>query len=197
MSHYFDNSPSAASQPEMVEVLLPGDAFDYVSDAGVFSHGQLDAGTKILLSDAPGPPPTGTFLDLGCGAGPIALALARRSPAATVWAIDVNQRALELTRTNAERLGLANVKVGEPDDVPDDVVFDLIWSNPPIKVGKDVLHHMLTRWLARLTPTGHAILVVNKNLGSDSLARWLGTEGYEVERLGSRRGYRLLDVWRA
>jgi 16S rRNA G1207 methylase RsmC len=87
--------------------------------------------------------------------------------------------------------------VGEPDDVPSDVVFDLIWSNPPIKVGKDVLHRMLTRWLARLTPDGHAILVVNKHLGSDSLARWLGTEGYEVERLGSRRGYRLLDVWRA
>ncbi|MEY4223643.1 MAG: hypothetical protein RIS33_577 [Actinomycetota bacterium] len=197
MSHYFDNSPNVASHPEIVEVLLPGDAFDYVSDAGVFSHGQLDVGTKILLSDAPDPPEAGTFLDLGCGAGPIALALARRSPGASVWAVDINKRALELTRSNAHRLGLGNVHVGEPDDVPSDVVFDLIWSNPPIKVGKDVLHRMLTRWLARLTPDGHAILVVNKHLGSDSLARWLGTEGYEVERLGSRRGYRLLDVWRA
>jgi len=197
MSHYFDNSPSAPSHPETVAVLLPGDAFEYTSDAGVFSHGHLDPGTKILLSDAPDPPSSGTFLDLGCGAGPIALSLARRSPEATVWAVDVNQRALELTRANAQRLGLRNVQVAEPDDVPTDVVFDLIWSNPPIKVGKDVLHHMLERWLNRLAPNGHAVLVVNKHLGSDSLARWLTTDGYQVERLGSRRGYRLLDVWRA
>ena len=111
MSHYFETSPSAESHRITVSVLLPGDAFDYTTDSGVFSHGRLDAGTKILLSDAPPPPGSGTFLDLGCGAGPIALSLARRSPDARVWAVDVNERARSLTADNARQLGLANVRV--------------------------------------------------------------------------------------
>jgi 16S rRNA G1207 methylase RsmC len=160
----------------------------------VFSHGRLDAGTKILLSDAPPPPGSGTFLDLGCGAGPIALSLARRSPDARVWAVDVNERARSLTADNARQLGLANVRVAAPDEVPTDIRFDLIWSNPPIKVGKNELHRMLMQWLTRLSEHGCAVLVVNKHLGSDSLASWLVAQGFTVARLGSRRGYRLLEV---
>jgi 16S rRNA (guanine1207-N2)-methyltransferase len=197
MSHYFDNEPTVRSDRRTVEVVVPGDAFDYETDTGVFSHGRLDPGTKILLSDAPPPASEGNLLDIGCGAGPIALSLARRSPAAHVWAVDVNERALDLVRSNATRLGLTNIIATRPEDVPTDVVFETIWSNPPIKVGKEELHSILGHWLPRLSPTGTAVLVVNKHLGSDSLARWLTDHGHQVRRLGSRRGYRLLAVGRA
>jgi 16S rRNA (guanine1207-N2)-methyltransferase len=194
MSHYFDPSPSAASQPRTVTVVLPDDAFDFETDHGVFSYGRLDTGTKYLLSDAPTPPDDGVFLDLGCGAGPIALALARRRPRARVIAVDVNERARDLTERNARRLGVSNLDVVDPEKMDPELRFDLVWSNPPIKVGKAALHEMLRHWLGRLSPTGRAILVVQKNLGSDSLQRWLNAEGFAATRIGSRAGYRLLDV---
>lgn len=194
MSHYFDHDPKVDSDRKTVSVIVAGDAFEFVTDAGVFSHGRLDAGTKILLNDAPPPATEGNLLDIGCGAGPMSLSLARRSPRARVWAVDVNERALSLVRDNAEHLGLENITAARPEDVPADIEFDTIWSNPPIKVGKDELHSILDLWLPRLRDQGTAVLVVNKNLGSDSLAAWLERKGWNVRRLGSRRGYRLLEV---
>ncbi len=194
MSHYFDNDPTVDSDRKTVSVTIAGDAFEFDTDTGVFSHGRLDAGTKILLNDAPPPATEGHLLDIGCGAGPIALSLARRSPRARIWAVDVNERALSLVRDNAKRLDLTNLTAARPQDVPDDIAFDTIWSNPPIKVGKDELHSILDLWLPRLSAHGTAVLVVNKHLGSDSLAAWLERKGWTVRRLGSRRGYRLLQV---
>ena len=194
MSHYFDHDPKVDSDRKTVSVIVAGDAFEFVTDAGVFSHGRLDAGTKILLNDAPPPATEGNLLDIGCGAGPMSLSLARRSPRARVWAVDVNERALSLVRDNAEHLGLENITAARPEDVPADIEFDTIWSNPPIKVGKDELHSILDLWLPRLRDGGTAVLVVNKNLGSDSLAAWLERKGWNVRRLKSRRGYRLLEV---
>ena len=146
--------------------------------------------------EAPALPTSGHVLDLGCGAGPIAMTMARRSPESSVWAVDVNERARQLTRDNASALGLTNVTVASPDEVPDSVIFDVIWSNPPIKVGKQELHDLLNRWLARLSPDGYAVLVVNKNLGSDSLAKWLTELGWTVKRISSRQGFRVLTVKR-
>lgn len=194
MSHYFDPSPSAASRPRLVTVVLPDDAFDFETDHGVFSHGRLDTGTKYLLTDSPTPPDEGVFLDLGCGAGPIALALARRRPRARVIAVDVNTRARELTERNAHRSSVTNIEVLAPDEVDLALRFDLIWSNPPIKVGKAELHALLERWLDRLSASGRAVLVVHKNLGSDSLQKWLIERGHPTVRHGSRAGYRLLVV---
>ncbi|QAY71859.1 class I SAM-dependent methyltransferase [Xylanimonas protaetiae] len=168
---------------------------------GVFSPGRVDLGTQVLLREVPTPPARGDLLDLGCGWGPLTLTLATESPEATVWAVDVSERALDLTRRNAERLGLGNVRACLPDDVPADVAFAAIWSNPPIRVGKDVLHGMLRHWLPRLAPTSAdgegAWLVVQKNLGSDSLARWIEAElDLPVERTNSAKGYRVLRVTR-
>jgi 16S rRNA G1207 methylase RsmC len=183
-----------ASDTEIVDVALPGVAFTMLTDRGVFSHGHLDTGTAVLLREAPAPAVTGTFLDLGCGSGAIALALAKRSPTATVWAVDVNDRARELTTANAERNGVTNVRVAAPDEVPGDERFDLIWSNPPIRIGKAALHDLLLMWLRRLAPDGTAILVVQKHLGADSLQRWLTEQGYAAERIASHAGFRLLRV---
>lgn len=197
MSHYFDDAPAAASATRTMTVSVPGARFEMTTDRGVFSHGRLDAGTAVLLREAPKPPATGTFLDLGCGAGPIALTLATRSPSATVWAIDVNERARDLCAANARRLGNARIHVAAPDAVPPEVRFDLIWSNPPIRIGKAALHELLISWLDRLTPNGHAVLVVHKHLGSDSLHRWLDESGWPTTRLASVKGYRVLQVARS
>ena len=195
---YFDRAPDAPSRPRTITLSLPDLDVELVTDRAVFAGARIDPGTKYLLIEAP-PPSAGAtdLLDLGCGYGPIAVTLARRAPEATVWAVDVNERALELCRANAERAGVSNVHVCDPDDVPADVRFDGIWSNPPIRIGKAALHELLLRWLDRLADEARAHLVVQKHLGADSLAGWLADEGWVVTRLGSRQGYRLLDVGRA
>jgi 16S rRNA (guanine1207-N2)-methyltransferase len=199
--HYFDADPSAASDRRTVALVLPDWNVELLTDRAVFSGERIDPGTKLLLLEtAIADPPPIHALDIGCGYGPIALTLAHRSPTTTVWAIDVNGRAVDLCRDNAAALGLTNVTAAQvgPDDpagaVPDDVRFDLIWSNPPIRIGKAELHELLRRWLSRLTPTGLAVLVVHKHLGADSLQRWLVGQGFPTERAVSRAGYRLLHV---
>jgi 16S rRNA (guanine1207-N2)-methyltransferase len=194
MSHYFDERPAVGSAETVVSVELPDTSFTLRTDRGVFSHGRLDPGTELLLRKAPAPPRRGELLDLGCGAGAIALTLARRAPEATVWAVDVNERARALCAANAVANGMPNVIVVPPDEVPGDVRLDAIWSNPPIRVGKHALHELLAAWLARLTPAGRALLVVQRHLGADSLQRWLTEQGWPATRLASARGYRLLDV---
>ncbi len=192
--HYFDDDPAAPSDPVTIDVTLPDTAFVLETDRGVFSRGRLDGGTSMLLRHDLPVPATGDLLDLGCGAGPIALTMARRAPAATVWAIDVNERARSLCTRNAERNGIANVLVRHPDEVPGDVRFATIWSNPPIRIGKAALRDLLTAWLTRLTPDGTAALVVQKHLGADSLQRWLGDQCWATDRVASKSGYRLLTV---
>jgi 16S rRNA (guanine1207-N2)-methyltransferase len=191
--HYFDARPAAASRPAEVPLALGDRTVRLRTDRGVFSASRVDPGTAILLRRCP-PPPRGELLDLGCGYGPIAVTLASRSPAATVWAVDVNERAVALVRENVARLGLPNVRPVTPDGVPDGVRFAGIWSNPPIRIGKDALHDLLVRWLGRLDPGGRAWLVVQKHLGADSLAAWLCSHGFPTSRLGSKHAYRILET---
>jgi 16S rRNA (guanine1207-N2)-methyltransferase len=194
MGHYFDEQPAAPSKPRTVELLLPDMALTLTTDRGVFGYGQVDTGSKLLLLRAPMPPDHGNLLDLGCGVGTLAVPMARRAPEATVWAVDINARARELCAANAAGNEAGNVRVCAPQDVPDDVRFECIWSNPPIRIGKATLHELLTAWLGRLTPTGAAVLVVQRHLGADSLHRWLAEQGYAVERIASSGGYRVLEV---
>lgn len=194
--HYFTAEPASDDERRRLPVRLAGRDVEVEVAAGVFSPGGVDKGTQVLLREVPGPP-SGDLLDLGCGWGPLALTMALESPHATVWAVDVNTRALDLVRRNAERLGVAGVRAVTPDEVPDDVAFATIWSNPPIRVGKEQLHDMLRRWLPRLAPGAAAWLVVQKNLGSDSLARWIDAElGLRADREGSSKGFRVLRVVR-
>ncbi|MET8151615.1 class I SAM-dependent methyltransferase [Actinoplanes sp. NPDC049668] len=197
--HYFSAEPAAPDNRSRIEFTAAGRAYALTVAAGVFSAGRLDPGTAVLLrkADLPTAAAGGTFLDLGCGYGPIACVLATEAPAATVWAIDVNARARDLTAANAAALGLVGrVKVASPDDVPGDVGFDEIWSNPPTHVGKAELHALLERWLPRLKPAGVAWVVINRNLGGDSLHAWLTSLGWDVARTASQRGFRVLRVSR-
>lgn len=202
-SHYFDASPAGPASPRSHEVELQGRTVRVATAAGVFSADRLDLGTQVLLRHAGPAPERGHLLDLGCGWGPIALALAAAAPGATVWAVDVNERARELTATNARANGMRNVRVVAPDAVDPGQRFDLIWSNPPIRIGKDALHELLLTWLPRLSPGGRAELVVQRNLGADSLHRWLEKalpdllqDGTTVSRTASSKGYRVLVVER-
>ena len=198
MSHYFDPVPTAAHRELTLALTLPDVTLRLGTDRGVFAGAAVDPGTKYLLLDGPKPDPVarGSLLDIGCGYGPIALTLARRAPMATVYAVEVNERARALCVANAAANGIENVIVCAPDDVPGHIEFTGIWSNPPIRIGKPALHALLASWLKRLAPGAHASLVVQRHLGSDSLAEWLTAQGYPTERLGSRRAYRILDTTR-
>jgi 16S rRNA (guanine1207-N2)-methyltransferase len=195
--HYFTSTPSGDLKLRQISVTLAGRAVSVTTAGGVFSPERIDAGTGVLLAHTPSPPPGGHLLDLGCGWGPIALTLALESPHATIWAVDVNERSLDLVRRNAVALGLDNINACLPQDVPADIRFMTIWSNPPIRVGKNELHDMLTTWLPRLETGSDGWLVVQRNLGADSLHRWLQAElpsDYAVLRAATNKGYRVLRV---
>ena len=192
--HYFTAKPASADERREIEVSLAGRTIVVETAPGIFSPGHVDLGTQVLLRTVPAP--TGHLLDLGCGWGPIAIAAALTSPDVTVTAVDVNERSLDLLRGNAKRAGVAGrVRAFLPEDVADDERFDVIWSNPPIRIGKDALHALLGDWLPRMTPGGQAWLVVQRNLGADSLAGWLANQGWgEVEKVASAKGFRVLRV---
>lgn len=191
--------PGSELKTRTIRARLGGRDVEIITANGVFSPDRVDVGTQVLLSSVPAPPPGGNLLDLGCGWGPVAVTLALESPHATVWAVDVNERALDLVRANAEKMSIQNIKAVTPENVPDDVTFMTIWSNPPIRVGKNELHGMLERWLPRLDSACDAWLVVQRNLGSDSLHRWLQSafpEEFSFVRATTNKGYRVLRARR-
>lgn len=193
MAHYFDAEPVGDSQTATITATIRGREWEFETAGGVFARDGLDKATAILL-DFCDPPPAGTtVLDLGCGWGPIAVTLA--AAGADVWAIDINERARTLTASNAARHDV-DVTVLAPEDVEAQQTFDQIWSNPPIRIGKAALHELLLDWLPRLNSGGAAYFVVGKNLGSDSLQRWLTEQGWPTERLHSAKGFRILRVQR-
>jgi 16S rRNA (guanine1207-N2)-methyltransferase len=196
--HYFTGQPGSAQERRPVSALVWGRDLALESSTGVFSAGRLDRGTGVLFRQVPPPSAAGVYLDLGCGYGVIACALALAVPHAEVWALDVNERALRLCGENAQTLGLADrIHPVTAEEVPADLLFDEIWSNPPIRIGKPALHQLLVTWLRRLTPVGRAVLVVGKNLGADSLQHWIADSGeFACARLGSAKGFRVLEVRR-
>jgi 16S rRNA G1207 methylase RsmC len=197
--HYFSETPGSDYKPKEISVVINGREVLVTTAGGVFSPDHIDQGTNVLLAHLDEAPAGGNILDIGCGWGPIALSLASASPKATIWAVDVNQRSLELTAANAKRLGLSNIKCVAPEEVPADLDFSGIWSNPPIRVGKDVLHEILLTWLPRLQDQAEAYLVVQKNLGADSLHRWLEAElpeNFSTVRVVTAKSFRVLRVKR-
>ncbi|MFU0543089.1 class I SAM-dependent methyltransferase [Gardnerella vaginalis] len=199
---YFSANPNSLDLRRTLHVDLRGHEVSVQVSNGVFSSSKLDLGTAVLLKHAPQPPENGRFFDIGCGWGAISLALGFESPNAQIYAVDVNERALELTDINAKNAGLNNIHTYLVEDaLKEDELkdIDLIWSNPPIRVGKDILHNILLTWLPRLKVGGAAYLVVQKNLGSDSLIPWLSEnlgEDFSVEKYASSKGYRIIEVLR-
>ena len=184
--HYFTASPAVEAEERTHRFSIRGVERTVVTASGVFSADRLDKGTQVLLDHVPDPAQTGTFLDLGCGG---------------VLATDVNERSLALTARNAAAAGLDNVRTAPADALlaelrESSTPVDLIWSNPPVRIGKEALHALLLDWLALLSDDGEAWLVVLKNLGADSLAVWLKDQGWDVNRMASSKGFRVLRVRR-
>jgi 16S rRNA (guanine1207-N2)-methyltransferase len=199
-AHYFSAQPAGPFVRKPLTVVLAGETRRLHTSSGIFSPDGIDKGTAILLAEAPAPSPQGNLLDIGCGWGPIALTMALRAPHARVYAVDVNERCIALTNENARTLGLDNLQASLPDKVDPDLRFDTIWSNPPIRIGKDELHSLLLLWLPRLAPGGSAWMVVQKNLGADSLQRWLAAElgsAFAVTRESTSKAFRILRVRKA
>jgi 16S rRNA (guanine1207-N2)-methyltransferase len=197
--HYFSSTPEGDLKLRTIHATIAGAERELVTANGIFSPAHIDAGTQVLLSHVPKPPPGGNLLDLGCGWGPMALTLALESPHATVWAVDVNERALDLVRANAKKLSISNINAVLPQNVPEDITFMSIWSNPPIRVGKNELHNILQTWLPKLELDADAWLVVQRNLGSDSLHRWMESafpSDFSFTRAATHKGYRLLRARR-
>lgn len=196
-AHYFSEEPAGDFTPKTLTVKLAGRAVQVLTAPGIFSPGGVDKGTQILLDEVPLPGGS-RLLDIGCGWGPITLTLAMLVPEAQVFGVEVNSRSAQLTRMNAERLGLDNITVSTPEALDESLTFDTIWSNPPIRVGKEVLHEIMQTWLPRLAPGGNAYLVVQKNLGSDSLHKWLVQTFPELEtsRYATSKGFRIIRVHR-
>ena len=202
-AHYFSAEPGTEERRRTLNVELAGRRVEVETSNGIFSPDGIDKGTAAMLSVVPAPPPSGRFLDIGCGWGPLTLALALLSPEAQVLGVEVNDRAAQLCRDNAAALGLENVTVQRPEEVPDEQTYDLIWSNPPIRIGKQALHELLLLWLPRLASGGTAWLVVQKNLGADSLLPWMhgaleeiAPGDFTAERADTVKGFRILTVTR-
>jgi 16S rRNA (guanine1207-N2)-methyltransferase len=196
--HYFSASPDKPANLRDITFEVAGHEFAVQAASGTFSASKLDPGTSILLSKFEEFPETGNVLDLGCGWGPISLSIATLCPETTLWALDVNERSMELARNNATKLGLTNINVGTADQIPADLKFDSIWSNPPIRIGKAALHELLKIWLPRLESGGRAMLVVQKQLGADSLLTWIQSEFPELtaSRFSTDKGFRVLEITR-
>jgi 16S rRNA G1207 methylase RsmC len=192
--HYFSADPAVAFKRVPVRADVWGHELSLTTGSGVFAVGRLDIGTAVLFRETE-PPTARSYLDLGCGYGVIGLALASAVPGSVVRAVDVNERAVLLAAENAVALGVTDrFAAGTPADVPEGETYDEIWSNPPIRIGKEALHTLLLTWLPRLAPGGRAVLVVGKNLGADSLQRWLGEQGYPTRRVASAKGFRVLEA---
>jgi 16S rRNA (guanine1207-N2)-methyltransferase len=197
--HYFSAQPAGEFTSREIDVRLAHQDYTVETAGGIFSPEHIDAGTEALLYSVPPPPQSGNLLDIGCGWGPLALTLALEAPEAAVYAVDVNERARELTRRNAARLGLTNVTAASPEALDAQLTFTTIWSNPPIRVGKDELHAIMRSWLPRLDAGGEAYLVVAKHLGADSFEKWLALEfggTHVVTREDTRKGFRIIKVAR-
>ena len=197
--YFTDSAPASADETHVIDVSVRGFDLSMRVSSRVFSGSQLDLGTRQLLSVAPDLPEDGTFLDLGCGWGPIATVMSLEAPGAVVWAVDVNSRALDLTARKDKAHGASGVRVLKADEalaasVESGTRFDVIWSNPPVRIGKEAMHEMLASWLGRLAPSGIAYLVVQRNLGADSLITWLNGQGFEASKFASKKGYRIIEV---
>ena len=198
--HYFTGSARAHGLRHAYSFTLKDTTYNIHTDAGIFSGDRLDKGTAVLLDACR----TGKLnlpekiehdvLDLGCGAGPLALVLAHHYPENHVWAVDINEQAIHACEHNADLNGCPNVRARLPEDIPSDTRFSVILSNPPIRIGKDQLHALMLLWLTRLTPDGVAFVVINKNLGGDSLADWLTLQHFKVEKVASSKGFRVLKI---
>ena len=187
--HYYTRVPQSESKPVGCEYTYRGVALTFQTDAGVFSKGEVDTGTRLLLEALP-EEMSGEILDLGCGWGVIGISIAKKWPGTRVTMADVNTRALDLSRENAKRNG-AEVTCVESDGMAElaGKTFNAVVTNPPIRAGKQVIYKMFADAAAQLNPGGALYLVIRKQQGAESCMKYLQTIYDTVEKLDKSGGF--------
>ena len=192
--HYYTRTPQSASRPAECEFTYRGIDLVFQTDAGVFSRGEVDTGTRLLLEALP-ENLGGEILDLGCGWGVIGISIARKWPEARVTLADINTRALDLSRENAKR-NRAEVVCAESDGMAafEGKTFNAVVTNPPIRAGKQVIYKMFADAARSLAPEGALYLVIRKQQGAESCIRYLQTLYASVEKLDRSGGFWVLKA---
>ncbi len=190
--HYYTSEPQSASRPEQFTTELRGHTLKFLTDRGVFARGRIDFGSELLIEHVQ-TAPDAKVLDIGCGYGPIGLSLAKESPAREVSLVDVNKRAVALTKKNAQLNQIDNVRIFESDlfERVTDKDYDLIVTNPPVRAGKRVVYALFEQSAAHLRPGGELWLVIQKKQGAPSAYKKLSACFSDVQEVAKKKGYRL------
>ena len=188
MNHYFDAQPQSPSRPQAFALTYRGAAFTFTSDAGVFSKGDLDAGTRLLLDALPWPL-SGRLYDLGCGWGAVGVIAGKLSPGLAVTMSDLNERAVSLAAMNARANGVAACAMAADGARGVDGRFDVITLNPPIRAGKDTVYRLFREARERLAPRGARYVVMRVKQGAPSALKYLATIFQSVETVRRSGGY--------
>lgn len=192
--HYFTSNPSVNSKPLRWSFPLNNHTLQFTSDSGVFSKKEVDFGSRLLIESFRLPEVDGRVLDVGCGYGPIGLAIAKSHPSRFLEMIDVNERALELAKENAKLNSVKNVSVFKSDlfSAVETKDFSAVLSNPPIRAGKKVVHEILTESFHHLRDGGELWIVIQKKQGAPSAIEKLQTVFSEVEVVEKKKGYYII-----
>lgn len=193
--HYYSQKPNAAHDLHTVEVMLLGRKFAFTTDAGVFSKKGIDFGSRLLIETMT-IQPHDRVLDVGCGYGPIGLAAAIEAAKGMVTMVDINERALELAKQNAERNHIHNVDIMQSDLLSEvkDRTFDVVLSNPPIRAGKETVHRIFEQAYEVLRPGGSLWIVIQKKQGAPSAYAKLESIFAEVKEVGRDKGYWIIKA---
>jgi 16S rRNA (guanine1207-N2)-methyltransferase len=192
--HYYADQPSSESNPKTWSYELNGYTIKFTSDDGVFSKKEVDFGSKLMLELYSDPAVKGNILDMGCGYGPIGLTVAKQYSDRTVWMVDVNERALSLSKLNAKQNNVGNIKVLKSylfDELENEMYASVI-TNPPIRAGKKVVHQLFEQAYEHILPNGELWVVIQKKQGAPSAIEKLESLFSEVEVVGKKKGYYII-----
>ena len=191
--HYFTENPLTAHDKKEISSILKGKTFTFETDAGVFSRDHVDPGSQLLIESVPAQ--TGRILDLGCGYGPVGIAFAASRKEAQVVMADVNRRSLDLAQVNLARNGIINAQTIYSDGCSNlEGTFDLILSNPPIRIGKQALQRMWRDCYEHLNPEGSFYIVIRKKQGAPSAKTFLEDLFGNCTTVARQGGYHVLQA---
>lgn len=194
-NHYYTENPDTAHDFEQWSFELKGKVFQFVTDSGVFSRDTVDYGSRVLIDSFTWQDlPEGTLLDVGCGYGPVGLSLAYASQR-PVEMIDINQRAVDLAKGNAQRNGIEQVDVHQSNIYAtlNQKEYAAILSNPPIRAGKDVVHEILTGAYPLLKVEGTLTIVIQKKQGAPSAQKKMQETFGNAEIIKKDKGYYIIQ----
>ncbi|EKN69180.1 hypothetical protein BABA_11416 [Neobacillus bataviensis LMG 21833] len=189
--HYYSRTQKVESNPKFWDYTLRNHPFRFKTDNGVFSKGEVDFGSRLLIESFVMPEAEGFVLDVGCGYGPIGLSIAKDNPGRTVHMVDVNERAIQLASENASLNRIENVEIYESDRLLSvkGNNFAAILTNPPIRAGKKTVHDIFEQSYEHLVSTGALWVVIQKKQGAPSTLEKLQSLFSEVETINKSKGY--------